>query len=623
MAQTPSKFNYQAVARDADGLVVSNGTVGVKITILSGSASGTEVYSETHSAATNVYGLLNFQIGAGSTVTGDLSTIDWGSDAHFIKVEMDPAGGSSYTVSNTSELISVPYAEYALSAMHVDDADADSTNELQSIMLTGDSLVLSMDGGNVDLSGYDQSAGVAANDSAIGVNADDIAANAADIATNASDLADHIVADMDIDSTNELITDMMLDGDTMLQVTEDGVTHEVDLSNLIDDMDWVRSGDSLYNMTDSMIGMGTNSPNGYYKLSIAPKGTQGGLYVNREYSSSSEFGIWNRDYYHSGFTYGIYNYLYDGSSGAYGLYNNIYYMNSTEYGVYNNMYYGTGTSYGVRNYIYKTSGGGYGVYNYISNNNSTSGLYGNYNQIYGGGTTYGTYNYGRSYNSSSSYNAYGAYNYGYLSGSYYGTAYGSYNTAYAGKSYYDYAYGSYNYASGGYYNNYAVYSSGYSYATGYWYTSDRKLKKNIRNYEGAMSDIMQLKPKVYDFDTETYPLMGLPETEQLGLIAQELEEVFPTLVNQTHEPQKEMPESAAKAQGLEYEIVTPEEKNEEGEVVREAMVLAGQEVDFKAVNYSGLIPVLIKGIQEQQEIIEANEATIEDLKARIEALENN
>ena len=136
MAQSPSKFNYQAVARDAAGVVVSDGTVGVKVTILSGSATGTEVYSETHSATTNVYGMLNFQIGAGTGATGDISTIDWGSDAHFIKVEMDPAGGSSYTVSNTSELISVPYAEYANSALHVDDADADSTNEVQSIMLT-------------------------------------------------------------------------------------------------------------------------------------------------------------------------------------------------------------------------------------------------------------------------------------------------------------------------------------------------------------------------------------------------------------------------------------------------------------------------------------------------------
>lgn len=629
MAQSPSKFNYQAVARDAAGVVVSDGTVGVKVTILSGSATGTEVYSETHSATTNVYGMLNFQIGAGTGATGDISTIDWGSDAHFIKVEMDPAGGSSYTVSNTSELISVPYAEYANSALHVDDADADSTNEVQSIMLTGDSLVLSIDGGTVDLSGYDQSASVAANDSAIGANAadiatnaTDIATNATDIATNATDLAAHITADMDVDSTNELITDMVMDGDTMLQITEDGVVHEVDLSALVDDGDWVRSGDTLYNMDDSLIGIGTNDPITSYKLTLNPGNNLGGLYIDREYSGSSAYALYNSDYYGTGYRYGLYNVLYDGSSGAYGLYQNIYYMNSTEYGVYNNMYYGTGTSYGIRNYIYKTSGGGYGVYNYMSNNTSTSGLYGNYNQIFGGGTTYGSYNYSRSTNTSTGYSAYGSYNIGYLMGTYYGTAFGSYNYAYAAKTYYDYAYGSYNYASGGYYANYASYSSGSTYSSSGYTSSDRKLKKNIRSYEGAISDIMQLQPRIYDFDTDKYPTMGLPEEEQLGLVAQELEEVFPNLIKETHEPRKEMPESAAKEQGFVYEVVAPEEKDEKGNVVREAIVLAGQEVDFKAVNYTALIPVLVKGIQEQQAIIEANEAMIEDLKARIEALEN-
>ncbi len=127
-------------------------------------------------------------------------------------------GGSSYTVSNTSELLSVPYAEYANSALNVDDADADPENEVQMLTMNGDTLMLSLNGSSVDMSGYDQSAGVSANDSAI-------AANAADIATNATNLAAHITADADVDSTNELITNMMLDGDTMLQVIEDGDTH--------------------------------------------------------------------------------------------------------------------------------------------------------------------------------------------------------------------------------------------------------------------------------------------------------------------------------------------------------------------------------------------------------------
>ncbi|MDC1222264.1 tail fiber domain-containing protein [Salibacteraceae bacterium] len=605
MAQSPSKFNYQAVARDASGVVVSSGTVGVKVSILTGSATGTEVYSETHSAATNVYGMLNFQIGAGAGATGDISTINWGSDAHFIKVEMDPAGGTSYTVTNTSELISVPYAEYANSALHVDDADADSTNEVQMMMMSGDTLMLSIGGGSIDMSGYDQSAGVASNDSAITA---------------------HVTADMDVDSTNELITDMMLDGDTMLQITEDGVTHEVDLTALVNDDDWVRSGDTLYNTADSLIGIGTNDPVTNYKMTLDPGNNLGGLYIDREYSASGTYGVYNNDYYGSGFRYGLYNVLYDGSSGAYGILQNIYYMNSTEYGVYNNMYYGTGTTYGMRNYIYKTasSGTNYGVYNYIRGVNSNN--YGNYSQVtnyYASnyGYAYGSYNY--AYKSSGNYGrTYGTYNQSYMYENY-GYAYGTYNYAYAGGSYYDYAYGTYNYASGGYYGNYASYNSGLTYSTGGFSSSDRKLKKNIRNYEGAINDIMQLQPRVYEFDLEKYPTMGLPEVEQLGLVAQELEEVFPNLIKETHNPKLQMTESNAIEQGFEYEIITPAEYDEDDKLLHEAQVEAGEAVDFKAVNYTALIPVLIKGIQEQQAIINANEAMIEDLKARIETLENN
>ena len=617
MAQSPSKFNYQAVARDAAGVLVSDGTVGVKVTILSGSATGTEVYSETHSATTNVYGMLNFQIGAGTGATGDISTIDWGSDAHFIKVEMDPAGGSSYTVSNTSELISVPYAEYANSALHVDDADADSTNEVQMMMMSGDTLMLSIGGGSIDMSGYDQSAGVASNDSAITANA----------AAAAAALAAHVTADMDIDSTNELITDMMLDGDTMLQITEDGAVHEVDLTALVDDGDWDRVDDTLSNTADSLISIGATTPwNAEYKLNIDPGLNLGGIAQYMYGSSSNDWLMYNYDYLHSGWNYGISNYFYDGSSGGYGLNNEFYLNNSTVYGVRNLIYYNTSTSYGTYNYIQGTtsqSGSMYGVYNYSQGYGTYN--YGVYNNIYnyrstGTAYAYGAYNNARKYNGNYG-RSYGAYNYSYNTSSY-GSAYGSYNYAYAAGSN-DYAYGTYNYAGGGGYGNYAAYSAGLTYSTGGFSSSDRKLKKNIRNYEGALSDIMQLQPRVYEFDIDKYPTMGLPEVEQLGLVAQELEEVFPNLIKEAHNPTISMTEEDAKAQGLEYKIISEAEIDAEGNEVAPAIVEAGEAVDFKAVNYTALIPVLIKGIQEQQAIIDANETMIEELKARIETLENN
>jgi len=155
----PEKFSYQAVVRDATGASVVSTFVGVKVSILQTSSLGTEVFSETHSPTTNSYGLINLQIGAGTNTGPALSTIDWGADNYFIKIEIDPTGGTSYTVSSVSQLLSVPYALYAKTAEDVDDADADPLNEVNtSFVADADSLKITDANGtlNVDMTAFMQ-----------------------------------------------------------------------------------------------------------------------------------------------------------------------------------------------------------------------------------------------------------------------------------------------------------------------------------------------------------------------------------------------------------------------------------------------------------------------------------
>jgi len=104
------------VARDVNGDLLMNQNVSFLISILQGSASGPAVYSETHSVLTNGLGLVNLEIGNGTVVTGNFSAIVWGSNSHYIKVEMDPAGGTLYQPMGTSQLLSVPYALYSESS---------------------------------------------------------------------------------------------------------------------------------------------------------------------------------------------------------------------------------------------------------------------------------------------------------------------------------------------------------------------------------------------------------------------------------------------------------------------------------------------------------------------------
>lgn len=128
MAQAPEKMSYQAIIRNASNTLVTNHAVGLRISILQGSAAGTAVYVETQTPTTNTNGLVSIDIGAGSVVTGTFSDIDWSSGPYYIKTETDPSGGTSYTISGTSQLLSVPYALYAKSAGSASVAAGSITN---------------------------------------------------------------------------------------------------------------------------------------------------------------------------------------------------------------------------------------------------------------------------------------------------------------------------------------------------------------------------------------------------------------------------------------------------------------------------------------------------------------
>ncbi|CAL2089398.1 conserved exported protein of unknown function [Tenacibaculum sp. 190524A02b] len=116
LAQTPEKISYQAVVRDATNKLITQKSVGVQISILKGAVNGTVVYAETHTPLTNTNGLISLKIGEGTNVSGAFNTIDWSNDTYFIKTETDPKGGTNYTITGTSQLMSVPYALHAKTA---------------------------------------------------------------------------------------------------------------------------------------------------------------------------------------------------------------------------------------------------------------------------------------------------------------------------------------------------------------------------------------------------------------------------------------------------------------------------------------------------------------------------
>jgi len=109
----PQKMNYQGVARDADGKTLADREIGLRIGIVSADDMDKPVYSEEHVVQTNKLGLFNVKIGEGEVLEGAMKGIDWGSEAHYLKVQMDVNTSGNFVDMGVSQLLTVPYAFYA------------------------------------------------------------------------------------------------------------------------------------------------------------------------------------------------------------------------------------------------------------------------------------------------------------------------------------------------------------------------------------------------------------------------------------------------------------------------------------------------------------------------------
>lgn len=115
-SQAPQKMSFQSVLRNANNTIIAKCVVGLRISILQGSATGSVIFAETQVGNTDNNGLISLQIGTGKTTSGSFANIDWSEGPYFIKTEADPLGGDNYSIMGSSELLSVPYALYAINS---------------------------------------------------------------------------------------------------------------------------------------------------------------------------------------------------------------------------------------------------------------------------------------------------------------------------------------------------------------------------------------------------------------------------------------------------------------------------------------------------------------------------
>ncbi len=129
-AQAPQGIPYQAVARNSSGNILANQNIRVRFTIRDSVATGVIKYQETFTPTTNSLGLFNVNVGMGTVLSGTFSGINWGVNAKYMQVEMDPAGGTAYVDMGTTQMMSVPYALHAGSAGSVGSGSGSNSNTL-------------------------------------------------------------------------------------------------------------------------------------------------------------------------------------------------------------------------------------------------------------------------------------------------------------------------------------------------------------------------------------------------------------------------------------------------------------------------------------------------------------
>jgi hypothetical protein len=664
-AQVPMRYNYQAVARNTTGSILANQSIGIRVGLMAGSPTGNVLYMERHTVTTNQFGVFSLQVGSGIVDLGSMNAVPWSAGNVWMKVEMDASGGTNFVVMGSTQLLSVPYAMVSGTSLSGGSGTGStftpqSLDSLTDVQISNPVLgqVLKFDGSKWS-NGTDNTSG-SGGSSAWSTNGNHIYnTNSGNIGIGTSSPTSlfHLKNSLSTSTTNIFSIENTGLGYNFYSY-KTGASEAVYLvkDNASSGTPNIYATNNGHGNTMDVFATG----DGYAANFRGASASLGAVYA--KVTSSGYAGFFDGDITGGGVrgkaATGYASYFegknlisFDGTStavphlmisevtqnefarislantgGSYwqiaGMGNTagadasrlmIFYGGSNEgINLLGNGNLGLGTQSPIAK-MHLISSGTYAspvikientnltnVSAMISINNSGNGELINATKP---GIGYGI-NIQKTGNVSSSATIYGSTagsNGEGIRGSAFGAGgYGVYGNA-VGTGTASYT-GIYGYGSGstgvdyGIYgqqgvgtNDYAAYFNGNVGYTGTLSaTSDERLKKNIKSFNQGLDLIMQLKPSTYEYNNEKFADMNLPVGNQYGLVAQDIEKIIPELVSQTSFTSL---------------------KKQEGEVTATPTT-----IDYKCVNYMGLIPVLISAVQEQQKEIAELKIQIAELK---------
>ncbi len=650
-AQNPA-INYQAVARDANGNVLANSNINVRFQFREGSAAGPIVYQETFNPKTNDFGLFYLAMGEGTAEIGIFEDIDWSADDMYLITEINgskidtslfrsvpyskiatdmklsdltdvsdnPAANKQALVWNGSRwepgnavvitgsgatTVSGTYPNFVISSTdEVDDADADPTNEIQTLSLSGSTLNLSQGGGSVNLptspwlsSGnniYYTAGNVGIGDASPSAsltvgNGDKFQVDGNSGTLTFADPQAGIVFPAIAGSSVPMIT-MFSSGTSndrrmLIGHSPDypqwGLEYEDARDVFLFTRPTLFSSASLpvfhIGLGSGHIGILTDTPEAQLHIKKDPLFAYNVSQLLLEGGSYDSLLI---DYMFNG---SVYWRVRTGTQGI--SYRRMY--TNLPYAEPLNIYTG-GISVINKddNYVRIYRGYVTGALGYANVNILSTG----YRSGISTGSIYGLYAKAQPSSIGSNPNCYGVVGSSTITNT-------RVNVGIYGRA----SQGNWNYGVMGYAptasNSYAGYFNGDVYATGNYLPSDRRLKEDVEALSDGLQAVLALHPKRYHFRKDMQLRMNLPESQQYGFVADDVKRVLPQLVKESYH----------------LPLI-----NENGDEERASDPEEG--ISFEAVNYTGMIPVIVSAMQEQQELIEEKDARIRSLESQVQAL---